>query len=350
MGLEELREEIRKKDEEIVRLIAERTAVAVRIGEEKKRAGLQVRDVKVEERVKARYAAMGSEKGLSAEVMDRVSSALIKEAVDAESMVPVARRSGKAVVIGGAGKMGAWTAKFLEGSGFEVSVVDPRSGSGLSIDDCAGSDVVVVSVPIHSTGEVLKGLERVCSPETLIFDLTSLKSPIEARLRRMASSMKVCSVHPMFGPSATSLYGRNVIVCDCGNRQAVDEAVGIFDDRGGSIRVMGLSEHDSYMSYVLGLTHAVNIALFTVLERSGFSFEDLRTVSSTTFNKGLDTNMSVASEDPMLYYEIQHLNSHRDEMWDLFSEAVAELREKSLSDDPEGFIALMDAGREYFKH
>ena len=59
--------------------------------------------------------------------------------------------------------------------------------------------------------------------------------------------------------------------------------------------------------------------------------------------------MSVASEDPMLYYEIQHLNSHRDEMWDLFSEAVSELREDSLSDDPKGFIALMDAGREYFK-
>ena len=59
--------------------------------------------------------------------------------------------------------------------------------------------------------------------------------------------------------------------------------------------------------------------------------------------------MSVASEDPMLYYEIQHMNSHRDEMWDLFSKAVEDLRERSLSDDPKGFVELMDAGRRYFK-
>ena len=349
MGLDELREEIRKRDEEIVRLIAERTAIAAKVGEEKKRSGLQVRDAEVEKRVIARYVDMGADRGLSSEVMAGVASALIKEAVDVECRVPGETRSGKAAVIGGAGKMGAWTARLLEESGYSVMVVDPLADNGLAVKDCAGCDMVVVSVPIHSTGSVLKELEQVCSPDTLIFDLTSLKSPVEARLRRMARSMKVCSVHPMFGPSATSMYGRNLIVCDCGNRQAVDEVVSLFDDRGGNIRVMGLSEHDSYMSYVLGLTHAVNIALFTVLERSGFSFEDLRTVSSTTFNKGLDTNMSVASEDPMLYYEIQHLNSHRDEMWDLFSEAVAELREKSLSDDPEGFVGLMDAGRKYFK-
>ena len=128
----------------------------------------------------------------------------------------------------------------------------------------------------------------------------------------------------------------------------MEEAKSLFDDRGGNIRIMDVGEHDGYMSYVLGLTHAVNIALFTVLERSGYSFKDLLTVSSTTFSKGLDTNMSVASEDPMLYYEIQHLNVHRDEMWDLFSETVEELKKQSLSDDPSGFIGIMDAGRRYF--
>ncbi|MBR4217267.1 MAG: prephenate dehydrogenase/arogenate dehydrogenase family protein, partial [Candidatus Methanomethylophilaceae archaeon] len=285
MGLDELREEIRKKDEEIVRLIAERTAIAVKVGEEKKRNGFQIRDAKVEESVKARYVAMGSAQGMSEEVMDRVASALIKEAVDAECRVPGTKRAGKAAVIGGAGKMGSWTASLLKESGFDVCVVDPSVDNGFTVKDCAGCDLVVVSVPIDATGKVLDELEQTCRPETLIFDLSSLKSPIAPKLRKMARSMKVCSVHPMFGPSATSMYGRNLIVCDCGNRQAVDEAVSLFDDKGGNIRVMGLSEHDSYMSYVLGLTHAVNIALFTVLERSGYSFEDLRSVSSTTFNK-----------------------------------------------------------------
>ena len=71
-------------------------------------------------------------------------------------------------------------------------------------------------------------------------------------------------------------------------------------------------------------------------------------MSSTTFNKGLDTNRSVASEDPLLYYEIQHMNQHRDEMWGLFSDAVRDLKDASLSSDPSGFVELMENGRRYF--
>jgi hypothetical protein len=51
----------------------------------------------------------------------------------------------------------------------------------------------------------------------------------------------------------------------------------------------------------------------------------------------------------MLYYGIQHMNSHSDDMWELFSNTVSELREKSLDDDPEGFVNLMNAGRRYFE-
>ena len=112
---------------------------------------------------------------------------------------------------------------------------------------------------------------------------------------------------------------------------------------------MGVEDHDRYMSYVLGLTHAVNIALFTVLDRSGFTFDDLQTVASTTFNKGLDANRSVASEDPQLYYEIQHMNGNRLEMWHLFGDAVKDLEEASMSDDSGKFRELMEAGKRYFE-
>ena len=50
----------------------------------------------------------------------------------------------------------------------------------------------------------------------------------------------------------------------------------------------------------------------------------------------------------MLYYDIQHMNMHRDSMWELFSKAVEDLKEASLSEDPAGFVKLMDNGRRYF--
>jgi len=92
----------------------------------------------------------------------------------------------------------------------------------------------------------------------------------------------------------------------------------------------------------------VNIAFFTVLERSGISFEDMMSVASTTFNKNLEANRSVALEDPMLYYEIQRLNSNSQGMWGMFSGAVEDLRRASLSEDPSEFADLMSRGRRYF--
>ena len=349
MELDNLRDEIRKRDEDIIRLISERTELAKQVGEYKREHGLPVRNIDVENKVIARYIEEGKVYDLSEEVMKAVSIALIKEAVDAEASLPIPTEPKKVAIIGGAGKMGAWFADFLKASGHKISIIDPAVNNGMTINDCKDSDIVIVSVPIHLTYSILTKLDKICRKDALIFDLTSLKTPLVGRLTNMAKERKVCSIHPMFGPSATSLYNRNLIICDCGNKEAVEETLALFDDRGGNIRIMDVSKHDEYMSYVLGLTHAVNIALFTVLERSGFTFDDLRTVASTTFNKGLDTNMSVASEDPMLYYEIQHLNAHRDEMWDLFSQTVEELKKESLSDDPEGFISMMNAGRKYFE-
>ena len=348
MDLDELRDEIRKRDLKIVELISERTELAKQIGATKIEQGLPIRNVEVEKKVIARYKEEGSRYGLSGNTMATVASAVIQQAVDAESVLFKKEAGRKVAVIGGAGKMGAWTADLLSKHGHDVIVIDSAEDNGHTIDECASMDIIVISVPIHTVSGVLKQLDGICGKDTLIFDLSSLKTPFIDTVREMAGRKKVCSIHPMFGPSAASMYDRNLIICDCGNKQAVEETRELFDNKGGNIRMMDVGEHDGYMSYVLGITHAVNIALFTVLERSGFTFDDLRTVASTTFNKGLDTNRSVASEDPMLYYEIQHTNEHRDEMWELFSEAVEDLKKASMSDDPEMFRRLMEAGRAYF--
>ena len=251
-------------------------------------------------------------------------------------------------IIGGAGKMGAWFGNFLSACGHRITVIDPASGNGRTLADCRDSDAVIVSVPIHATAGILRELDSICREDALIFDLTSLKSPVIDTLKDMASRRRVCSVHPMFGPSAKTLDDRNIIICDCGCREAAEEVRRMFDGFGANLRMIDVEKHDVFMSYVLGLSHAVNIAFFTALDRSGIPFEELESVASTTFRKNVDTNISVALEDPVLYYDIQHLNAHRDEAWDLFSKAVEDLKQASLSDDPSAFIELMNNGRKYF--
>ena len=102
---------------------------------------------------------------------------------------------------------------------------------------------------------------------------------------------------------------------------------------------MPVEDHDMYMSYVLGLSHAVNIAFFTVLDRSGIDFQDMKSLVSISL-------LNVV--DPYLYYEIQHLNSNREQMLREFDSAVHDVVDAALSDDPRAFKKLMDRGREYF--
>ena len=89
--------------------------------------------------------------------------------------------------------------------------------------------------------------------------------------------------------------------------------------------VMGLDEHDRLIAFVLGLSHALNIAFFTALAESGEAAPRLARMSSTTFDAQLDVATRVAAENPDLYYEIQSLNDYGEESLNALRAAVEKL-------------------------
>ena len=88
---------------------------------------------------------------------------------------------------------------------------------------------------------------------------------------------------------------------------------------------MGLDEHDRLIAYVLGLSHALNIAFFTALADSGEAAPRLAQLSSTTFDSQLDVASRVAAESPELYFEIQSLNEYGGESLLALQKAVERL-------------------------
>ena len=109
----------------------------------------------------------------------------------------------------------------------------------------------------------------------------------------------------MFGPDTELLSGRHVIFIDLGNADALQEAQELFAPTMAERVVMGLDEHDRLIAYVLGLSHALNIAFFTALADSGEAAPRLAKLSSTTFDSQLEVASRVAAESPDLYFEIQ---------------------------------------------
>ncbi len=349
MALEDIRKEIGDIDIEMLGLMKRRLELAKLVGEDKVARNAAVRNIAQERNVIDRYRGFALENGMNPVYAEQICKILMQESIEVQAALPrQTSQSRHIAVIGGYGKMGRWMADLLRQSGHRVDIIDPSAGNGLTIEDAKWSDTVIVSVPISRTAGILEKLDSVCPPETLIFDIASLKSPFIGILEDMGGRRKVCSVHPMFGPSAESMYDRNLLVCDCGSKEAVDDALDLLGNHGANIRTMPIGQHDMYMSYVLGLSHAVNIAFFTVLDRSGIGFDDMRSVASTTYSKLMDTNESVALEDPYLYYEIQHMNAYREDMLKEFDRAVSDVVDAALSDNPVAFKDLMDKGREYF--
>jgi prephenate dehydrogenase len=146
-------------------------------------------------------------------------------------------------------------------------------------------------------------------PKGVIFDVGSLKSPLRAGLNALKShGCRVTSLHPMFGPDTELLSGRHVIFVEAGSSEATQAARELFASTMVEQVVMSLDEHDRLIAYVLGLSHALNIAFFTALAESGEAAPRLAKLSSTTFDSQLDVATRVAQESPELYFEIQSLN------------------------------------------
>jgi chorismate mutase/prephenate dehydrogenase len=164
-----------------------------------------------------------------------------------------------------------------------------------------------------------------------------------------AAGVKVTSLHPMFGPGVELLSGRHVIFIDLGNAEALAAARKLFQPTMAEQVVMDLEEHDRLVAYVLGLSHALNIAFFTALAGSGEAAPKLERMSSTTFDAQIDVAVGVAEESPELYYEIQALNDYGGESLQALADAVERLRVTVQGRDLPAFRALMEQGLTYLK-
>jgi chorismate mutase / prephenate dehydrogenase len=357
MTLDELRHHLDELDEQLLRIVADRQRTSREIARVKRATGFPTRDYGREREVILTARQQAARFAVSPDLAETFMRLLIRSSLTTQEQASVVAHGAgsgqRALVIGGAGKMGAWFAAFLGSQGFDVEIADPRAtGEAFrSIPDWKQSalthDFIVVAAPLGATNEILQQLaER--RPPGVVLDLGSLKSPLRAGLTALRNAgVAVTSIHPMFGPNTELLSGRHVIFIDLGSAEALARTRTLFAPTMAEQVVMGLDEHDRLIAYVLGLSHALNIAFFTALAESGEAAPRLVQLSSTTFDAQFDIASNVAEESPELYYEIQRLNDFGAESLDALARAVDAVRSAVLAGDQARFTALMRQGHEY---
>lgn len=355
--LETLREELGDIDGKLLALIQKRQQTALKIGAIKRSRGRATRDFAQEANVIRRAAKKAEALGLDAKVAEELMVLLIRSSLTAQEQDRVASTvSGdgkKALLIGGGGKMGRWFARFLRSQGYHIEIADPagpvtgyahhEDWTTLQLDH----DLIVVATPLQVSAEILTALAAT-KPTGIVFDVGSLKSPLRAGLLKLAKAgVKVCSMHPMFGPDTELLSGRHVIFIDLGSEEANTLAKGLFESTMATQVDMDLESHDRLIAYVLGLSHALNLAFTSALAESGEAAPKLAQLSSTTFDAQLKIATSVSSENPKLYFEIQNLNDYGTEALSALLYAVERIRSVVRAGDEDAFVALMEQSYRY---
>lgn len=343
--VESLRARIRDLDLELVARAAERVALARALGDLKRATGRPIVDFAQERVVLDRARQAAAEQGLDPALAEEVFVRLIHASVqvqDEDSLRSAALGAGRrAVVVGGAGRMGRWFMRFLSTMGYATEALDPAAPAEESARAHAGvgtADLVLLATPPAAIAERYREWEA-DPPRGLVVDIASIKSPLIGPIDALRTAgARVASIHPMFGPATVLLRDVDVIVCDTGDDSAAAAAADLFRPTTASIVQVPLAEHDRIMADLLSLAHASAIAFALALPL------DAHAVRSPTFQALESLAAKVMRESPDVYFEIQARNPYAPRSLERLRAALERMVAAVSAGDDEAFRALFRDG------
>jgi len=139
-----LRDHLARIDRDVLDLIAARQGIVTEIGRIKSSAGRPVRDYAQEKDVVERARQSAARLGLGGDFAEDLMLLLIRASLTAQEQDRVHESFGgsgrRVLIIGGAGKMGGWLARFLASQSFVVEIAGPdQSDAGAISQPGSGS-------------------------------------------------------------------------------------------------------------------------------------------------------------------------------------------------------------------
>jgi len=249
-------------------------------------------------------------------------------------------------IIGGNGGMGRLFSSVFSRAGYEVSV-SGRSTEISNRDLAENCDIVVVSVPIRATENVIREIAPLMRKEQVLCDLTSVKkTPVEAMLKSKAS---VIGFHPMFGPNLPGIQGQNIVATParCSD-ETLSLFMSIFTSEGAEVTIMTPEEHDRVMAVVQGLVHFATLAVADAVRTSGTDFEKILSVMSPIYRIEMGLIGRILGQSPDLYGDILRMNTEVMPVLNGFSKSVERLKKSVAASGEEDFKEFFNGNRECF--
>ena len=265
------------------------------------------------------------------------------------------------LILGGTGETGSWFARYFKDKGYNVAVWGPsgrvdvadKLGVRFAHDmmaEAERSDIVLVSVTIEKTVEVIRQVAPLMRPGSLIMDVTSIKSePVRAMKAYAPVGVEALGTHPMFGPSMLSMRGQTIILTLVEEKTGhwLNEISSLFQSDGAHVEVLSPEEHDRIMAVVQALTHFAYIGIGSTLKALQFDVGNSRRFMSPVYEIMIDFVGRILDQNPELYASIQS-NPQAAFVRQTFLSQCMMLCEKADSGDMEGFKQMMMQAAEHY--
>jgi len=209
-------------------------------------------------------------------------------------------------------------------------------------DAVKDADVVIVSVPISVTVDVIHEIGPHVSDDALFCDVTSVKKkPVQAM---KDYSNEVLGMHPMYAPS-NSIEGQKIVLTpEKGKKWTEMEEFWI--ENGGDIHVTDPESHDKAMSIVQGLMHFSELVMADVIRKSDLGGEETDEYSTPIHQLLTDLTARMLNQQPGLYGSIQSENPENEKIRDNFIESAEDIKE-IVGDEEEFAEKFEELGDEF---
>ena len=345
-----LRAMIDAVDRDVLQLFSRRNALVGEIAQYKRENRVPIRDLARERELIADRRHRATPLGLSPELIESIFRLVLWGSRDRQAAlkaeVPLEIEVKTVAVIGGKGAMGTCLAEMFGDLGHAVMVAD--LDTRLTPEEAARSaDVVVISVPIDATVEVIRRLGPLVRTDALLMDVTSIKSsPVAAMLESTEAS--VVGTHPLFAPSVHSLQGQRVVLTRGRGDEWFEWVRTMFHARGLTDVESTPDAHDRIMSVVQVLTHFSTEVMGRTLAALDVSLEETLRFTSPIYLIEMLMTARHFGQSPELYAAIEMSNPATKKVTETFARCAEHTAAMVNDRDHQAFHEMFDEVRQYF--
>ena len=253
----------------------------------------------------------------------------------------------KVTVVGGRGIIGRFFVDRLSAAGHLVNILEHEDWHRVD-QIVADADLVIVSVPIQATLNVIQTLTPHLSPTTALADVTSIKAPfVKAMLEQHEGP--VMGLHPMFGPGVTSFVSQRVVVCPGRQAEAFQWLLDLMTAEGGKLITCSPEEHDRMMTTVQVIRHFSVFSLGVFLSEEEIDVNRSLEFASPTYRLEIDMVSRLFAQNASLYLDIMLATEDRCEAIDRLVATYSRLAEMVKQKDKAALIQEFEAAQTAFK-